>query len=255
VFSEVERSEVRDRLVATAQSDARITAASLVGSAAAGRADRWSDIDLALRLAAGLSPGDVVDDWTDRLYRTYDAIAHFDLWSGPTLFRVFLLANSLEIDLSFWPSEDFAPTSSTFRLIFGEANEPSPKAARLPEPMIGMAWLYALHARSSIGRGRGLQALSMLNCMREQIISLACLRSGLAPDHCRGVDDLPAPTRQQLLQTIVRGTEAAELCRVFAHLTELLLAEAGLIDHELADRLRPVLLELVRNAHSGTAHS
>jgi predicted nucleotidyltransferase len=253
VFSEAERSQVLRQLIAEARSDARIAAAAMVGSGAAGRADRWSDIDLALRLADGLAPEDVQADWTDGVYARHGAVAHFDLWSGPTLFRVFLLASSLEIDLSFWPYEVFAPTSVTFRLVFGEANEPSPATVRAPEPVIGMAWLYALHVRSSIGRGRPLQALSMLNCMREQIITLACLRSGLPPDHCRGVDDLPETIRQRLSETVVRGLDRPELNRALGCLIEALLTEAGSIDGQAADRLRPALAELVRSARMGTA--
>jgi hypothetical protein len=253
VFSEAERSLVLRRLVAAAHSDARIAAAALVGSGSVDRSDQWSDIDLALRLAVGLSPDDVLAAWTDQLYATHDAVAHFDLWSGPTVFRVFLLANSLEIDLSFWPYEVFAPTSGTFRLLFGEANQPTPAPSRAPDLLIGMAWLYALHVRSSIGRGRTLQALSMLNCMREQIISLACLRTGLPADHCRGVDDLPDADKQRLSETVVAGLDRPELVRVLGRLTEVLLAEAGIVDGQVADQLRPALDELVRSAQLGSA--
>ena len=248
MFSEAERSRVRDELLATARSDARITAAAVVGSGALDRSDQWSDLDLALRLAPGRSPSELLADWTDHVYATHGAVTHFDLWSGPTLFRVFLLESSLEIDLSFWPDQVFAPTSGSFRLVFGQANEPTPPTPRAPEPLIGMAWLYALHVRSSIGRGRELQALSMLNCMREHIITLACLRTGLPPDHCRGVDDLPEPVRQQLADTVVRGLDRPELLRALGCLAEVLLAEAGLVDGPAADRLRPVLAELVRSA-------
>ncbi|HJQ01165.1 MAG TPA: nucleotidyltransferase domain-containing protein [Jatrophihabitans sp.] len=251
MFSDAERSQVAADLLAAARADAGIVAAARVGSAALDRSDQWSDLDIALRLATGLAPDDVLGSWTDRVYAQHGAVTHFDLWSGPTLFRVFLLASSLEIDLSFWPYEVFAPTSESFRLVFGQANEPAPRALRAPEPVIGMAWLYALHVRSSIGRGRGLQALSMLNCMREQIICLACLRNGLPAEHCRGVDDLPEQLTQRLSETVVRGLDRSELNRSLGCLTDLLLAEAAAVDEQLADRLRPVLAELVRTAQVG----
>jgi hypothetical protein len=111
-----------------------------------------------------------------------------------------------------------------------------------------MAWLYGLHVRSSIARRRPLQALYMLNNMRDQVISLACLRAALSPVEARGADDLPPQVRQGLDATLPRGLDAAELHRAFARLTELLVAEADAVDAAAADRLRPVLAELVRTA-------
>lgn len=138
MFTEGERSDLRDQLVAVARSDERIDAAALVGSAARDGEDEWSDIDLALRLAADLSPWDVAAEWTTRMYGAHGAVAHLDIWSGPTLFRVFLLASSLQIDLSFWPAEAFADSGGSFRLLFGEANEPAPPPARVRTP--SSAW-------------------------------------------------------------------------------------------------------------------
>ena len=44
-----------------------------------------------------------------------------------------------------------------------------------------MGWLYALHARSAIARGRSWQADMMLAEMRNQVIALACHRLGVNP--------------------------------------------------------------------------
>lgn len=119
------------------------------------------------------------------------------MWSDTTLFRVFLLSSSLQVDLSFWTADTFAASGASFRLLFGESNEPRHPRSFAPEALIGMGWLYALHARSSIARGRALQALHMINGVREQIITLACLRHELPAHQGRGVDDLPAGLRQR----------------------------------------------------------
>lgn len=251
MFSPAERSRLRDQLIAAAQADPRIEAAAVVGSGAAGREDSWSDIDLAFRLAEGLSPGDVVGAWTELMYDRHAAVAHVDVWAEPALYRVFLIANSLQVDISFWPAGNFAQRGGAFRLVFGEANEPFPRPERLPEPLIGLAWLYGLHVRSGIARSRPLQALYMLNNMRDQVVSLACLRSGLAPVEARGADDLPPEIRRDLEQTLPGSLVAAELHRAFARLIDLLIAEADAADRRVADRLRPVLAELVRSAAAG----
>jgi predicted nucleotidyltransferase len=176
VFSTSERDDLRDRLIAAARDDERITAAAIVGSGARDAEDAWSDIDLALRLSERLEPHDVAGDWTTKMYECAGAVDHLDVWSGTTLYRVFLLANTLQVDVSFWMSDTFAAVGSSFRLLFGEANDSRPPRASAPGTLVGMGWLYALHARSSIARGRTLQALYMINSLRDQVAALACLR-------------------------------------------------------------------------------
>jgi hypothetical protein len=121
-FTPEEREQLRVALGSAARSDDRIEAAAHTGSASVDRQDRWSDIDLALRVADGADIEDVVGDWTRRMYRDHGAVAHLDVRRGPTLFRVFMLENTLQVDLAFWPSADFGPIAPTFRLAFGTAN-------------------------------------------------------------------------------------------------------------------------------------
>jgi len=143
VFSQRERRDLSECLVAAARVDERITAAAVVGSVATHREDEWSDIDLAFRLATGLEPADVGDAWTGPMYEDHGAVDHLDVWSESTLFRVFLLSSSMQVDLSFWPWETFAASGTSFRLLFGEANKPRPPSPPTPEALIGMGWLYA----------------------------------------------------------------------------------------------------------------
>ncbi len=248
VFSQRERRDLRECLVAAARVDERIRAAAVVGSAATHREDEWSDIDLAFRLAAGLEPADVSDAWTGRMYEDHGAVDHLDVWSESTLFRVFLLSSSMQVDLSFWPWEMFAASGTSFRLLFGEANKPRPSSSPTPETLIGMGWLYALHARSSIARGRNLQALYMVNGVRDHVVSLACLRHGLSAHQGRGVDDLPPDVMETLAETLVRGLRRSELSTAFANAITALINEAEQIDPGLASRLREPARELVRTA-------
>lgn len=248
MFSISEREALRDRLVAAARDDDRITAAAIVGSGADDREDAWSDVDLALRLAGGLEPGDVAAEWTTRIYEIAGAVDHLDVWSDSTLFRVFLLRSSLQVDLSFWPADAFAASGTSFRLVFGESNAPSPSFPPAPAASIGMGWLHALHARSSIARGRALQALYMINGVRDQVITLACLRHDLPAHQGRGVDDLPAGLRHSFAQTVVRDLEPRELRRALSSSVEALLDEARHVDPDRERRLCETVRELVENA-------
>src|SRR5215210_5256696 len=201
MFTVAQRGRIRDGLVRAAREDERITAAAFVGSAAIDREDRWSDIDLALRIRPDLEPEPVAQHWTEHMYADHDAVHHLDVWSGPALYRVFLLSNTLQVDLSFWPSRSFGASGPTFRLLFGETNDAPMSPPPSTEALVGMGWLYALHIRSSLARGRRWQAVHMLDGLRDQVVALACLRFGLPAHQGRGVDDLPprrpifSPTR------------------------------------------------------------
>lgn len=108
-------------------------------------------------------------------------------YAAGILYRVLLLENSLQVDLSFWPDDQFRATEPGFKIVFGEANAPTTPPVSDPERLAGMGWLYALHARSAIARGRPWQAVLMLDGIRDQIISLLCVRHGLNPHQGRGV--------------------------------------------------------------------
>ncbi len=244
IFTSEERERLREKLILAARADPQIIGVAITGSAALGREDRWSDIDLALCLASNIDASQVIAHWTERMYRDYNALEHLDVWQGTTLYRVFLLTNTLQVDLAFWLATEFGATGPTFCLLFGTANVrpqvPLPAATNL----IGWAWLYALHVRSSIARGRVWQAEFMLSGMRDQVLALACLRRGLPAYEGRGMDDLPPEITSSLTQALVRSLDIAELRRAFAVTKSALLLEVEQEDIELAKRLTLVLKEL-----------
>ena len=145
MFTPADRRALRDDLIARARDADDVVAAAVVGSAARDAEDDWSDIDLAFRLREGLAPNDVVDDWTAVMYDVHHAVDHLDVWSGSAFYRVYLLDSALQVDLSFWPFADFTATTTAFRLVFGDANEPRKHAGRDSAQLVGTAWLYALH--------------------------------------------------------------------------------------------------------------
>jgi hypothetical protein len=153
---------------------------------------------------------------------------------------------------AFAPEDEFGPTAPTFRLLFGRAGErvgaaagptPGATAGRAAE-LIGMAWLYALHARSSLARGRVWQAEYMISGVRDHALALACVRHGVPAVQGRGMDQLPAEVTAGFAAALVRSVDGAELERAFRAVTESLIVEIGLADAGLAGRLTGVLREL-----------
>jgi len=250
IFTPDERERLRDELVSAAQADPNLCGAAHTGSAASSRLDRWSDIDLALCLKPAAAHEQVVAEWTDRLYRNHVAVAHVDVMHGTTLFRVFLLKNTLQVDVAFWRAQDFGATGPNFRLIFmregSEANPPRPAPQPNPSALIGMAWLYALHVRSSLARDRILQAEYMLSGMRNHVGELTCLRCGVIAQQGRGLDDLPVSERDTAAACLPRSLEHSELKRAFQTSMQALLGEIRHADHELEGRLSGPLKDIVR---------
>jgi hypothetical protein len=244
VFSAEDRERLRDELVLAARADVHITAAALVGSSALGREDRWSDIDLALCLASDADRTQTIADWTDQMYGAHAAVHHLDVTRGATIYRVFLLSSTLQVDVSFWPSAEFGAIGPNFRLLFGAAGTPLTAAAPTAVEFVGMGWLYALHARSSIARGRVWQAEYMISGVRDQVLALACLRHGVSAVQGRGIDSLPPEATVAVTPAIVRSLDVPELKRAFAASTEALLVETERTDPGLADRLTAPLREL-----------
>jgi hypothetical protein len=247
MFTPREREQLREQLVSAAKEDPRICAAAHTGSVATGRQDRWSDIDLALSVASNSNLEAVIADWTHSFYSNHKAVAHCDVFRGTTLYRVFLLENTLQVDISFWRASEFGAVGPNFSLIFGTANSPRPAPQARTQDLIGLAWLYALHVRSSIARGRIWQTEYMLNGMRENTLALACLRCGVLAQQGRGLDDLPAEIKNSVVACLVGSLEIAELKRAFRATMHALLREIHLVDAELASRLHNPLNDMLNS--------
>jgi predicted nucleotidyltransferase len=247
VFTSQQREEIRAELVAAARADARIAGAAHFGSAALGLQDRWSDIDLGLSLAGHAQLDQVLTDWTNRLYRDHAAVATYDVRRGDILYRVFLLENTLQIDLSFWPATQLRAMGPKFSLIFGTVGEPLSAPVPDSKDLIGMAWLYALHVRSSIARSRFLQAEHMLSGMRDNVLAQMCKRHRVDAIQGRGLDDLPPRQKAQAAESLACSLEPAELQRAFRVTMDALLEELREADSNLAAKLESPLNRIVNS--------
>lgn len=86
----------------------------------------------------------------------------------------------------------------------------------------------------------------MIDGLREQVVSLACVRFGLPPHLGRGVDGLPPEETDPLADALPASPDPADLRRAFESAARLLLKEARHADAELASRLSPPIEELTR---------
>jgi len=121
VFTVEQREALRERVLQLAEEAERAVAGAAVGSLAVdGGGDRFSDLDLTFGIADHIPVTEVLDDWTRTLSGDRGAVQLADLERGPTIYRVFLLPDALQFDLSMTPAAQFRPAGPRFRLLFGE---------------------------------------------------------------------------------------------------------------------------------------
>ncbi len=217
-------------MLGLARNDSRVVSGAEVGSLALGGGDRWSDVDLTFAVADGLGLTEVLDDWTRDLTSRFDAVHLFDLVADPAIYRVFLLPDLLQLDVSLSSASEFRSTSPRFKLLFGEVKEPSYRGPPRRDETLGWAVLWARHARVCIERKQWWQAEYAITHLRYLAMELACLRLELPAYYGKGFDGLPSEVRERFKVTIVRSLDRGELIRA------LKAGTAGLLDEcEVAD--------------------
>lgn len=243
MFTATQRDHMRNYILEMARNDSRVTGGALIGSTAAGTEDNWSDIDVTFGIATGNAIEVVIDDWTQILEREFGVLDHFDLRSGSSIYRVFLLPNGLEIDISVTPEEDFGARGAHFHTLFGSAQQ----LKDMPPPdfrhIIGLSWHHVFHARSCIERQKRWQAEYWIGEIRNHTLALSCIRLGESSPHRRGVDKLPTAITDPLIDTFVRSLDEPELRRALSVATMCLITEIEKCDTTLCARLKPLLQE------------
>ena len=229
MFSVEERDRVRAHVLGLAAADARVVAGAVVGSLAESDGDQWSDLDLTFAVVAGVPVDEVLGDWTRELAQSLDAVHLFDLPVESTIYRVFLLPGSLQVDLSFTPAPEFRARGPRFRLLFGSVVEEA-HVAQPPKQsahhLFGLGVHHAVRARVCIERGRYWQAEHWISGIRDCALSVACRRKDLDSGHGRGFDDLPADVLDPLGDALVRSLERVELLRALDGAAAGLLRES-----------------------------
>ncbi|WP_051277167.1 nucleotidyltransferase family protein [Marmoricola sp. URHB0036] len=210
MFSVDERIALRQQIIDRAEDDHGVTACALLGSAARGQEDAWSDIDIALQLAPGLDLHEAADEWTAWLGTLRVIADSMTVHAAGAVYRVILLSDSLQVDLSFWGDRELRSTGEPVRSVFGHVGTPAVRPAPEPGALIKLGWLYALHARSAIARSRSWQADLMLTELRNQVLALACLREGLNQVHAREVHRLPAELSDRMAAARASSLDAGE---------------------------------------------
>lgn len=243
MFTAEQRGQVRQRVLELARADHRVTAGALTGSMAFGGGDDWSDIDVAFGISEGITPEVVLDDWTQVFSQEWGVVDHFDLYSGPWVYRVFLLPSGLEVDVAVTPAGTFGARGPQFNLLFGTTQQLQPTEQPNASHLIGICWHHVFHARACIERQKPWQAEYWIRELRDHTLVLACLRLGENSFHGRGLDRLPAAVTTPLANALVHSLDELELRRALSAATSCLIGELKEWNPMLCARLLPLLRE------------
>jgi hypothetical protein len=244
VFTVEKRDAVRSWLLTQAEGDEAIVGAAYTGSHAVAAGDRWSDTDLVLAVRGDLA--DTIARWSRWIEEEFGLRHHWDLSSGASIIRVFLLPDWVELDLTFAPENDFGPRGPQWHTIFGEPGTFDPFPRPDQEVLYGLLWHHCLHAWICLQRCRWWQAEQWISAARDHIITLACIRLGLPSAHAKGAHLLPEEVTASLGPTLVRELTDPELRRGLTAVIEAATAELQRSDADLAAKLSPLLAELSR---------
>lgn len=240
MFSIEDRDRLRDHVLELARTDPRVVAGAEVGSLAHGDGDRWSDLDLTFGVSDEIPPIDVLADWTRDLTSAFDAVHLFDLAADAATYRVLLLPDHLQVDVSVAPASQFRPTGPRFKLLFGDAQEPDHREPPARGDLLGWAVMWARYARVCIERDQAWQAEYAITHLRYNAMQLACLRLNLPAPYGKGFDRLPADVRDAFDAALVRSLGSTELGRALGAGVEALVAECEVAgdDDRILERLR-----------------
>lgn len=238
MFDAEERQAIRGEILDFAKFHPAFLAGAMTGSMAFDDGDQWSDIDLFFSIDDATALPAVLDEMTMMLDEQWKVVHWWDLPAPPALYRVFQLANGLEINIGVANGTEAKQRSPRFRQVFGPAfiRDESTPAIDMRQ-LQGFAWHHLAHANSRIARGKPWEALYWLSEARNVCLTLACIRLKLPHLHARGFDALPPSVTDPWISALPRSCSAEDLRQVWRRSVSLCLNELAVADHDLAQNL------------------
>lgn len=209
----------RERLEAVAaqvQADPRFEALLLAGSAAAGQADEWSDLDLVIVCAPEAWPA--VLDARQQFAR--DCGPLLSAFTGehvgePRLLICLYGPPLLHVDLKFVTPEAVAARVDDPRVLLDKTGDATRALAAsralypAPEPdwIEDRFWTWVHYAATKIGRGEMFDALEMLGYLRCRVLGPLALQAvGATPNGVRRIERLAPAWAGELAATVAQPT-------------------------------------------------
>jgi hypothetical protein len=254
-FTEDDRLAILNTLLAALRQDERLVGVLLVGSAADGFYDRYSDIDLSVVVAEEHQVSSVFSDWHSRIEELFPTVSSFEVPYAENMFLGgYLLANYLEMDVGFLGMADLFAKRGRWKVVFDRSGQIEDlmqtswehRVRTDPEAeyrgRLNSIWHYITHTAVSVARGHHWRALHYLETVRATAIELACHRRDFDPHHYRPVHLLPAEFQERLEKTLPKSTGDAEILRALGEAAAIFFDEClafdQRFDRDLSSNLR-----------------
>jgi predicted nucleotidyltransferase len=262
IYSEEDRKKTLTLLLKTAEEDSRIGAAIVVGSGAYGFIDEYSDIDLCFVVQDKDEVCAVFESWRRKITQLLSVFEHTESVRGPnSLLHVIFLENCLEVDIGFICAEELTARREHWNVRFDRFGGIAERLASTWEEKKQSAqeilenyyrsrlkaiWHYIQHAVVAYKRGRLWQALSDIQDIRQQAISLHGYRIGLEPGRYKEVDEMEEPFQGKLKSTLVGKIDKDGVKEAIEGAVECFFSEARHVDNKLGLELAPRMEEKMK---------
>jgi hypothetical protein len=249
LYTPEDRSEALKQLLDAAESDSSIGAGIIVGSGAYGFLDEYSDIDLSFVVTSPEVLHDVFDQWRSIVPNLFPVFEHTESIRGDhSLLHVYMLDNCLEVDIGFICFNVLAGKRKHWKVAFDRIGGVEEKLADTWESLqdshkerlescytsrIKAIWHYIQHCAVAIKRNRLWQAVSDIEDMRMQAVTLHAFCNGLDPGRYHDVDGMENEFRSTLAGTLVKSINQQSLAKALREVAACFFREAKITEKEL----------------------
>lgn len=234
----VTRIEMKNRLLKIAQTDSRIVGLVDYGSSSEGRADEWSDVDVAIFIrnadyekfergwkswAAQLGPlllayiGGVGNPWTVFAGEPIPLRMDFDFYRGSEVEKMLTWPNSpINVESMVWYDDTGGKITACARQMVGRSLGPA-DAARAFEQVCGDFWYYILRTHVKMQRKQTWAAREGFNfTVTGNLLALLKLESGMtdrwqSTSSAENIERAITAKRLRQLNACIAGIEPDEL--------------------------------------------
>ena len=226
-YSENDRNNILERVSEWLEKQKSVLSVILVGSGAKGFRDRFSDIDLTVVLDGNADVDGFLSEYQEYLSSEFAVMINHRVWGRPL--AVAVLDNLLEIDISAVFLHELRAVRESRKVLFDRSGQAESimqrtwnerASADLSERVNGEFnnaawgfWHYLMYAALAVKRGDLWRACWEIQYVRDMIVNLTGLQSGLETKRYRDVGKFPAETLARLEKTFPAGFTQGEFAR------------------------------------------
>lgn len=247
-YSENDRNNILERVSDWLEKQEAVSSAILVGSGAKGFRDRFSDIDLTVVLDNNADIDGFLTEYQAHLNSEFAVVINHRVWCRPL--AVAVLDNLLEIDISAVFLNELCAVKDSWKVLFDRSGQAesvmqrswnertsADMSERAESEFNGAAWgfwHYLIYAALAVKRGDLWRACWEIQYVRDMIVELTGLQSGVETKRYRDVKNFPAGTLERLEKTFPAGFTQMEFAQALKETAWLIY---DILEERLGDTL------------------